>query len=308
MNVLVTGGLGYIGSAATKALLEQSHNVVIVDRKQESSIAFDVPTYQIDLVDGDALSEVFSKHKFDAVMHFAAYKAVGESMENPTKYDDNIIGTMRLLDCMVRHGVNKIVFSSSAAVYGMPPVEVVDESVVCEPINYYGYTKLACEQIIDWYAKIHRLHYVALRYFNVAGDCGLMFTEENPQNIIPIIMEVVTGKRSELTVFGNDYDTPDGTCVRDYIHVVDLVDAHIKALSVSENMIVNLGTGVGTSVKELIDCTQEVSGEINWRYGDRRAGDPAKLVATGEKAKSVLGWMPKKDVKDMLESAINVVK
>jgi UDP-glucose 4-epimerase len=260
MRILVTGGAGYIGSACVHKLIKK-HEVVVVDNLSKGKKEFVDPKaefYKLDLADRGALQKAFSK-KIDAVIHFAAYKAVEESMEDAVKYSDNITGTINLLDMMVKKGVRKIIFSSSAAVYGMPKKEIVDEDAETKPINYYGYTKLACEQIIGWYSNIHAIEHVNLRYFNVAGDSGLGYVDPDAKNIVPILMEVLSGKRKKLTVFGNDYKTRDGTCIRDYIDVNDLVDAHILALDVEGSHVINLGTSKGSSVLELINATEKVT-------------------------------------------------
>ena len=305
MKILVTGGAGYIGSVCVKTLCDANHSVMVLDNLSKGSknlVDERAVFYEGDLCDTAFLDKVFSDEKPDAVIHFAAYKAVGESMVNAPKYSDNIVGSINLLNSMVKYDVKKIIFSSSAAVYGMPSVSCVDETADTNPINYYGFTKLEMEKIMFWYGKIHGIVSIALRYFNVAGDV-LGYVDPNAQNILPIIMEVVTGKRDKLVVFGNDYDTVDGTCVRDYIHIQDLVDAHVSALSCDSSEIINLGTGKGYSVKELIDVTSEIVGkELAFEYGDRRSGDPASLSASNEKAKKILNWNPKFGLKEMIKS------
>ncbi|MBD3355056.1 UDP-glucose 4-epimerase GalE [Candidatus Woesearchaeota archaeon] len=305
-QILVTGGAGYIGSAAVKALVEKGYEVVVVDNLSKGVkelVDKKAKFYKVDLIDKEALDNVFQENEIDAVMHFAAYKAVGESMENAVKYSDNIKGTINLLDMMVKYNVNKIIYSSSAAVYGEPKYNPIDEKHPTEPCNYYGFTKLECESLIRWYGKVHDIDYVSLRYFNVAGDSGLGYIDPNALNIIPIIMEAATGKRDKLIIFGDDYDTRDGSCVRDYIDVNDLVRAHILALDINSSEIINLGTSDGTTVKELVKAATDIVGkEFNYEIGERRKGDPAKLVASNKKAKEILGWKPEKDIKDMLES------
>jgi len=304
-RILVTGGAGYIGSVCVKSLCDAGHTVIVIDNLSKGKKEFldeRALFYEGDLCDEDFVDSVFSKQKPEEVIHFAGYKAVGESMTDAPKYSDNIIGTIHLLNAMVRYKVHKIIFSSSAAVYGVPDVTCVDESCPTNPINYYGFTKLETENLLKWYSKIHGIVYVALRYFNVAGDV-LGYVDPEAQNIMPILMEVATGKRDELVIFGHDYETKDGTCVRDYIHVQDLVDAHILALDCKTSEIINLGTGDGYSVKELVDFTSEIIGkELPFSYGDRRAGDPAALCASFGRAKKVLGWTPKRSIKEMLQS------
>jgi UDP-glucose 4-epimerase len=306
MNILVTGGAGYIGSACVAELIKANHKVVVVDNLSKGNAkAIDKKArlYEIDLTDSARLEEVFKENKIGAVIHFAAYKSVEESMENAQKYSDNITGTINLLNLIVRFKVPKIVFSSSAAVYGMPKEGRVDEKTPESPINYYGFSKLMCEKVIDWYSRIHKLSYVSLRYFNVAGDAGLKYVDKDAKNIFPLIMEVLTGKREKLVIFGNDYETRDGTCVRDYIDINDLVDAHLLALDAEGNHIINLGTSNGVTVKELIEATEQVTGKkIAFEQGPRRKGDPPILIASNTKAKDVLRWEPKRTIKEMIES------
>jgi UDP-glucose 4-epimerase len=306
MNVLVTGGAGYIGSVCVKKLLEKGHTVVVIDnlsKGKKELISNGAILYEVDLVDKEKVLEVFQDNLIDAVIHFAGYKAVGESMADAVKYSDNITGTINLLNVMVKTGVKNIIYSSSAAVYGMPDSSILDEDIPTRPINWYGYTKLSAEETISWYGKIYGITYVSLRYFNVAGDGGLLYVDPDAQNVLPIIMEVVFGKRDSFTIFGNDYDTEDGTCIRDYIDVNDLIDAHILALDVQESHIINLGTGKGFSVKELLDSAISVVGkEILFSYGPRREGDPAVVIATNEKAKEILKWQPKVGLNEMIKT------
>ncbi len=312
MKVLVTGGAGYIGSVAVKALLEKNYDVVVIDnlsKGKKELVDEKAKFYEVDLVDKKELEKVFQENKIDAVIHFAAYKAVGESMENASKYSHNLTGTINLLDCMVKHNVKKMIFSSSAAVYGMPDKTVIDENTPLAPINYYGFTKLECEKIIEWYHKIHNINYINLRYFNVAGDAGLSYVDPEAENIFPIIMEVVTGKRENLVIFGKDYNTEDGTCIRDYIDVSDLVDAHILALNTDYNGPINLGTGKGFSVKQLVNAFTEVTGKmVKHEYGGRREGDPAALTASNDKAKKILEWAPKTPIKEMIRTTYQAYK
>lgn len=310
-TVLVTGGAGYIGSVAVNSLLEKGHNVVVVDNLSKGKpelVNEKAKLYPFDLVHSEKLHTVFEENQIDAVIHIAAYKAVEESMNNAVKYSDNITGTINLLNNMVKFGVSNIIYSSSAAVYGLPGEDVVDESTPTEPINYYGFTKLECEKIIDWYSKVYSIHYVSLRYFNVAGDV-LGYIDPDAQNVLPIIMEVLTGKRDKFVIFGNDYETRDGTCIRDYVHVQDLVDAHIKALEIKGNHIINLGTNKGTTVTELLDATEEVTKQkINEEVGTRREGDPSCLVATNNLAKDILGWEPKHGIAEIIRTTYEAYK
>lgn len=312
MKILVTGGAGYIGSAAVKALIEEGHEVVVIDnlsKGKKELVNDNAAFYQGDLLNKDFLNKIFSEHQINAVMHFASHKAAGESMEVPEKYSENITGTINLLNAMTKFNVKKIIFSSSAAVYGNPEYTPIDENHPTEPINYYGFTKLECEKVINWYSKLKGIVGVNLRYFNVAGDCGLGYVDPDAQNIFPIIMEMLTGKREKLVVFGNDYDTSDGTCIRDYIDISDLAKAHVLALNLNKSEIINLGTGNGISVLELVKTFEEISGKkINWEFGARREGDPAKLTASFEKAEKLIGWKAENDLNVMVKSLLEVLE
>ena len=309
MNILVTGGAGYIGSVAVKELVKQNHSVTVIDNLSKGKIELvdsKAKFYNIDLTDKLKVLDVFSKQHFDVIIHFAGYKSVGESMTNAIKYSDNIVGTINLLEAMAKFGVKKIIFSSTAAVYGLSEENIINEEAPIHPINYYGVTKVTIEELLKWYARVYHIQYVALRYFNVAGDGGLNYIDPDAQNIFPIIMEVLVGKRSKLTVFGTDYDTPDGSCIRDYISVVDLVDAHIKAIKTDFTGVINIGSSTGTSVLDLIKITESVLGKkVDYVVGSRRPGDPAILVASNKRAKSVLNWTQKETVADMLLSTWN---
>ena len=271
--------------------------------------------YQGDLRDKDFLIDLLTKEKVDAVIHFAAFSLVGESVTNPLKYyENNLYGTKVLLDAMIETGVDKIVFSSTAATYGEPEnIPILESDRTC-PTNPYGETKLAMEKMISWAAKAHGLHFVSLRYFNACGahKSGTIGEAHNPEShLIPLVLQVPNGKREFVSIYGNDYDTPDGTCIRDYIHVTDLAKAHILAVEYlmngGESDIFNLGNGVGYSVKEVIETARKVTGHpIPAKEEARRAGDPARLVASGEKARRILGWEPEiKDLADIISSAWN---
>ena len=309
-SILVTGGAGYIGSIAVKSLIEKGYKVIVVDNLSKGLkklVHKKARFYKADLTNRKALEKVF-ENKVDAVMHFAAYKSVGESMRNAQKYSGNISGTINLLDMMVKHNVKRIIFSSSAAVYGIPKVKVATEDTPANPINYYGFTKLECEKLIEWYSKIHGIKYVILRYFNVAGDV-LGYIDPEAENILPILMEVVTGKRDKLTIFGKNYRTRDGTCIRDYIDVDDLIRAHVIAIGKGDNEIINLGTSNGVTVKELVDATIKVTGHnFDYVYGSKRAGDAPALIASNKKAKKILKWHPKKTIRHMIESTYKAYK
>ena len=303
-KVLVIGGAGYIGSHVVLELLEKGYEVVVFDNLstgQKINLFENVPFIEGDILDTSALIKAMQT-KPDAVIHLAAKKAVGESMEKPDFYAlNNITGTINILNTMLEFNVRNIVFSSSAAVYGMPEYFSVDEKHPKNPINFYGYTKSLIEDIMAWYAKLKGLNYIALRYFNAVGYDAkkrIKGKEKNPQNLLPIIIEAATGKRSGFQIFGNDYETPDGTCERDYIHVSDLADAHEKAikylLEQKTSHCLNLGTGKAVSVKQMVDATERVIGKpLSYTYGPRRAGDPATLIAKSDLAQKVLGWHPK---------------
>ena len=313
MAILVLGGAGYIGSHTALELVKAGNEVVIADNLvtgYRKAIPEGAKFYEGDLRDFDFLNKLFQQEKIDAVIHFAAYSLVGESVTNPLKYyDNNLYGTKVLLEAMVKNNVGKIVFSSTAATYGEPEnIPILETDRAC-PTNPYGETKLAMEKMFKWTAEAHGLRYVSLRYFNACGadESGIIGEAHNPEShLIPLILQVPNGKRETISIYGTDYDTPDGTCIRDYIHVTDLAQAHILAVQYLNNGgksdIFNLGNGVGYSVREVIETARKVTGHpIPATETSRRAGDPARLVASSEKAKSVLGWKP---VHDSLEEII----
>ncbi len=309
-NILVTGGAGYIGSACTKALLDGEYNVTVLDNLSNGNVKYvdERATFiEADLLDVEALTDVFSNGKFNAVMHFAAHKAVAESEENPTKYfTNNIAGTINLLSAMESNGVGEMIFSSSAAVYAPTKEGVCTEESELGPINVYGNCKLIEERLIQELARTGKLSkFAILRYFNVAGDAGLNYVDQAPENVFPIIANSISSGGS-FSIFGTDYDTRDGSCVRDYIHLSDLVDAHILALKHESSGIWNLGTSEGTSVIELIDAFEEVSSKKLSRHdASRRAGDPATLLADATSAAETLKWIPKKSLRAMVESTLS---
>ena len=263
MNILVTGGAGYIGSTCVKELVDLGHNTIVVDNLENSDGSYldkRAKFHKIDLSkdeDLNKLNQVF-QNKIDAVIHFAGYKSVAEAVKNPQKYSDNIIGTLNLLDLMGTHKVKKLIYSSSAAVYGVPQYTPVDENHQTIPLNHYGFTKLECEKLIQWYSKLYDINYVLLRYFNVAGDSGLKYVDPNAENVFPKIMQALIGNKV-FKIYGNNHDTSDGTCIRDYIHLSDLVRAHILALDTAQSAIINLGTSVGVSVLELVESFNRLS-------------------------------------------------
>ena len=316
MRLLILGGAGYIGSHTALELIRAGEDVIIADNLvtgYEKAIPEGARFYKGDIRDFDFLDNLFSKEKVDAVIHFAAFSLVGESVTNPLKYyDNNLCGTKVLLDAMVKHGVDKIVFSSTAATYGEPEnIPILESDRTC-PTNPYGETKLAMEKMFMWASKAYGLSYVSLRYFNACGadkDAKIGESHNPESHLIPLILQVANGKREKISVFGTDYDTPDGTCIRDYIHVTDLASAHILAvkylLAGGKSDIFNLGNGVGYSVKEVIETARKVTGHaIPASNEQRRAGDPARLVASGKKAKDVLGWEPAiKSLEKIIETA-----
>lgn len=319
-KILVIGGAGYIGSHVVRALLHENFAVTVYDNLSTGQVCnlFEKAEFvKGDILDSQHLEKTMAQG-FDAVIHLAAKKAVGESMENPQLYSqNNISGSINIFNAMLNTGIKNIVFSSTSAVYGMPKYLPLDENHPLNPMSFYGYTKMAIEQVMNWYSKIKDFNYIALRYFNAVGyaaDGSIRGKEKNPQNLLPLIMETITGQREILHVFGNDYDTPDGTCVRDYIHVEDLADAHVlaikKLLSNGDSQIINLGTEKGTSVLEIIKSVERVSGKkVNYDFAPRRAGDPANVIATSAKAAEVLGWHAKyTDIDEIVKTVWNIEK
>jgi UDP-glucose 4-epimerase len=303
MKVLVVGGAGYIGSHMVKMLLGEGHDVITFDNLSSGyrDAVVGGTFVEADLVDKAALDEVFVKHTPDAVMHFASYIQVGESVRHPDKYYlNNFTNTMNLLDAMVKHGVNYFIFSSTAAVFGEPEYVPIDEAHAKNPLNPYGRSKLMVEQALGDYERAYGIKSVCLRYFNAAGADpeGQLGERHEPEtHLIPLVLQAISGRRDKITVFGRDYDTPDGTCIRDYIHIVDLCSAHSLALrKLMETNIsrrYNLGNGAGFSVQEVIAAAQKVTGKpIKVAEGERREGDPARLVADASLARSELGWKP----------------
>ena len=304
MRILVLGGAGYIGSHTVYELVDAGYEVIVIDNLLtgfKEAVHPQAKFYEGDIRDKIFLDNILSKEKIDGVIHFAASSQVGESMKNPLKYyNNNLCGTEVLLEIMVEHGIDKIVFSSTAATYGEPESIPILETARTLPTNCYGETKLSMEKMFKWISKAHNLRYVSLRYFNACGahPNGKIGEAHNPEtHLIPLVLQVPNGKREYISVFGNDYDTKDGTCVRDYIHVNDLAQAHILAMEYlskgGESNIFNLGNGVGFTVKEVIETARKVTNHtIPIREEERRAGDPSVLIASSEKARKVLGWKP----------------
>lgn len=315
MAILVTGGAGYIGSHAVAELLARNEEVVVVDNLQQGhrEAVLGGKLYEGDIRDAAFMDTVFRDNQIEAVIHFAAHSLVGESMQNPAKYyQNNVFGTLCLLEKMNEYGVKKIVFSSTAATYGEPENVPILESDRTLPTNAYGETKLAMEKMMRWFDTAHQIKFVSLRYFNAAGAhaSGRIGEDHTPEtHLIPIILQVALGQRPHISIFGDDYATSDGTCIRDYIHVTDLADAHILAVEKlrkgGESSVYNLGNGTGFSVKEVIDIAREVTGHpIPAVVEARRSGDPAALVASSERARAELGWKPKHDqLKQIIETA-----
>ena len=316
MAILVLGGSGYIGSHTVYELIDGGMEVVIVDNLETGypeAVHPKAKFYKGDIRSRSFIDSVFEQENIEAVIHFAANSLVGESMVNPLKYyDNNLCGTKVLLESMVAHGIDKIVFSSTAATYGEPESIPILESDSNKPTNTYGETKLAMEKMFYWTSKAHGLRYVSLRYFNACGAhmSGEIGEAHNPEtHLIPLILKVPNNQRENITIFGDDYDTKDGTCVRDYIHVTDLAQAHILAVKYlmngGESNIFNLGNGVGFTVKEVIEVARKVTGHpIPAVVAERRAGDPAKLIASSAKAIEVLGWKPQyADLETIIASA-----
>lgn len=304
MSILVLGGAGYIGAHAVYQLIDHKFDVVVIDNLQtghKEAVHPQAHFYEGDCRDIEFLRHVFKKETIEAVMHFAANSLVGESMEKPLSYfDNNVYGTQVILRVMIENDINKIVFSSTAATYGEPEIVPITENMNTNPTNTYGETKLMMEKMMKWCDQAYGIRYVALRYFNVAGarESGEIGEDHRPEtHLLPIILETALNKRSHITIYGEDYETKDGTCIRDYIHVEDLVNAHILALNYLNNNgksdIFNLGTSKGFSVKEIINTARAVTGEaIVAKLGERRIGDPSILIACSEKAKKILGWQP----------------
>ncbi|TKC19047.1 UDP-glucose 4-epimerase GalE [Robertmurraya kyonggiensis] len=318
MSILVLGGAGYVGSHAVYQLIDAGNDVVVVDNLQqghEAAIHPKAKFYKGDIRDRAFLQSVFEKETIDAVIHFAANSLVGVSMETPLEYyDNNVFGTQVVLETMKANNVKYIVFSSTAATYGEPKQVPITEDMPTVPTNTYGETKLAMEKMMKWTEIAHGIKYVSLRYFNVAGarKTGEIGEDHNPEtHLIPVVLQAAIGTREFITIFGEDYDTQDGTCIRDYIHVEDLIDAHILALKYLQNggdsNIFNLGSNSGFSVKEIVETAKEVTQrEIPVKIGERRAGDPSTLIASSTKAKEVLGWEPKlTSIQDIIKDAWN---
>ena len=304
MNILVTGGAGYIGSHTVRALIHAGFTPIVVDnfsRGHRNAIPSDVKVIELDIANPKIIN-VLRDNNIKGIMHFAAHSQVGESMINPSiYYENNVVGSYRLIESARQAGVQHFVFSSTAAVYGEPEVVPIVETSKLQPTNVYGRTKLMIEDILHDYSSIYGSTYVALRYFNAAGadESGEIGEDHSPEtHLIPLVLKTALGKRPHITVFGTDYDTIDGTCIRDYIHVTDLASAHVLAMNYlvggGESRVFNLGSGNGFSVKDIIDTAKNVTGiNIPVEYGERRKGDPSTLIASSDCIKDILGWNPK---------------
>ena len=312
-RILVTGGAGYIGSVVVAQLLAKGYEPIVFDDLSHGHRAAVPSAAKLivgDVADRGALDEAFTKYEPQAVMHFAAFIEAGESMQRPEKYfRNNTANALTLLEAVLAHGVKRFVFSSTAALYGTPEKTPIEENAALQPTNAYGESKLLVEQMLDWLQRIHGLRYSCLRYFNAAGAAGEQGEDHHPEShLIPIALQVALGERKELAIFGTDYPTLDGTCVRDYVHVSDLAAAHLlvlEALKEKERLIYNLGNGRGFSVREVIDTVRKVTGlAIPAKESPRRPGDPAVLVASSEKIKRELGWSPQyADLESIVRSA-----
>lgn len=303
MSILVTGGAGYIGSVTVEALRRRGQKVVVIDNLvygHHNAVDASVPFYEGDIGDKEIVSRIIAEHSVTACMHFSAYAYVGESVQQPQKYfQNNVRQTLDLLDVLLEHNVKQIVFSSTCATYGEPQYTPIDEQHPQQPTNPYGWSKLMIERVLEAYSAAYGLRYVALRYFNASGATATRGEDHFPEtHLIPLVLFAALGKLSHISVFGTDYPTPDGTAIRDYIHVSDLAEAHLLALDHLDNGggsdAFNLGNGSGFSVNEVIAAARSVTGrEINVANAPRRPGDPSKLIANAEKAVRILGWQPK---------------
>ena len=316
MAILVTGGAGYIGSVVAEDLRANGGEVVVLDnlsRGHQAAISPGIKFYDGDIGDQELVGRICAENRIEAAMHFSAFAFVGESVEKPNiYYQNNAVQTMHFLDELLRNGVNKFVFSSTCATYGEPQYVPIDEKHPQHPANPYGWSKLFCEQIMKDYDAAYGLKFVALRYFNASGATDTHGEHHEPENhLIPLILEAAAGRRPHISVFGDDYDTPDGTAIRDYIHVLDLSQAHLLAVkhlqAGGESEFINLGNGTGFSVLEVIEASRKVTGKpIEAVVAPRRAGDPSRLIADSRKARELLGWKPQfADLETIIESAWN---
>jgi UDP-glucose 4-epimerase len=314
MAILVTGGAGYIGSVAVEDLHDSGVETIVLDnlsRGHRAAVSSEIKFYEGDIGDKNLVKQICANHNIEACMHFSAFAYVGESVEKPAMYyENNTQHTAHLLDALLESNVNKFVFSSTCATYGEPQYMPLDEKHQQQPTSPYGWSKLFVEQILKDYDHAYNLKFVALRYFNACGATDKHGEDHAPEtHLIPLILEAAIGKRQGISVFGNDYPTPDGTAIRDYIHISDLSQAHLLALKHLQNggnsEFINLGNGQGFSVLEVIEAARKVTGKsIETKVGPRRAGDPSRLIANAEKARTILGWNPQlPDIETIIESA-----
>lgn len=317
MKVLVTGGAGYIGSHFVKMLIDNGHQPLVIDnlsRGHKEAVPQNVLFEDVDILDTEALSYTIRTYLPDAVVHFAAYAYVGESVEHPgIYYQNNVVGSLNLIRLCAENGVKNFIFSSTCSIYGNPTQVPISEDQPSNPINPYASTKLIIEMMLKDFETANGMKHIALRYFNAAGadPSGAIGESHNPEpHLIPIILKTALGERKKVSVFGNDYNTEDGTCIRDYIHVNDLADAHLKAINYldngNESAIINLGTGKGNSVLDIIEKAKTITNkEIPFEIVERRTGDPAVLVADNKKAKELLNWIPKYSIEEIIQTAWN---
>lgn len=312
MKVLVTGGAGYVGSHVTEQLISQGDDVVVLDNLYQghrAAVHPDATFVEGDLNDAAMLDGLFASHRFDAIMHFAGYTLVGESWQKPFLYlRDNVVNGLNLLETAVRHDVKRFILSSTANLFDEPEQMPITEAERIVPGSPYGESKYLLERLLYWLDRTHGLHYAALRYFNACGSSGTIGEDHDPEtHLIPIVLQVALGQRERITIYGDDYDTPDGTCIRDYIHVLDLASAHILALRALDggSRTYNLGTGRGYSVREVIETARAITGHaIPAVVGTRRPGDPAILIAGSQKIQDELGWRPRhSDLQSIIASA-----
>ena len=311
MNILLTGGAGYIGSHTTRLLLEKGYNPIVIDSLENghrNSIPSEVKFYKGFIHDKELVNTILTENKIDAIMHFAGYLEVGESMEDPLKfYQNNVSNATTFLRQVVKHNIKKFIFSSTAATYGIPAKSPITEDFPKRPVNYYGWTKIFFENILDS-CEVYGMKNVCLRYFNAAGAAYGIGEDHDPEtHLIPLIMKAALKQRENIKIFGTDYPTPDGTCIRDYIHVLDLAEAHVEALNLLDKDVAgkfNVATGTGNSVREVVDLTKSITGiDFSAIETERRPGDPPILVASSEKLQRMTSWRPKYDIKDIIKSA-----
>ncbi|CAN5752803.1 UDP-glucose 4-epimerase GalE [soil metagenome] len=314
MTILVTGGAGYIGSVAVEDLIKQGEKVVVIDNLvygHRKAVDSNIPFYEGNIGDKNLIRKILSEHRIEACIHFSAYAYVGESVEQPQKYyENNFVQTLNLLDVLIENDIKKFIFSSTCATYGEPQYIPIDERHPQNPVNPYGMTKFMIEKVLQDYDAAYGLKFVSLRYFNACGASGSCGEDHDPEtHLIPLVLFAAQGRRESISIFGDDYPTPDGTAIRDYIHISDLSQAHLLALEHlrkgGASEFINLGNGTGFSVREVVEAARKITGrEIKAEIAPRRAGDPSRLVADAEKARKILGWKPQfPEIEKIIESA-----